>query len=1050
MIVAADLDALLHRLRAAGLRIGVEESLRASYLLGQLHQADHAAWLREALRALLVKSTTQAESFDEVFSAWATELAERERPPDLALPQERIEGLARPPEPRRVPTRPSSRAWLRRHGRRLSALLLALCVVALAGRLLLWPQPHPDLPPDAGSKPQVQDLGPIVLRTPQVVRVLAPSIVVEPAPLPAGLLRGSAALLSGLSLGALLFLGLRRRRYLPPAVPAPTRPGPRQIVPELPKSPGGLRLRLLDLRSQEALVWGIGRFVSEQKTRALDVQKTVAATAAHAGMPRLRFLHARHQREVWLWIDESAARSPQGYGALLRQLAQELVLSLRQGGLPVEEALYWGQPDRLSRLLESGQVESEFAPSEVAERQDAALVVLLTDGRLLVDALASERYRDETQALLRQLAHFPQLAFCDVSRGEFGLATHLAGLELPVLTPEQVAKFLGGVPLDPPLQLPTQISGDVRLWAAACALFPYPLDDEALFWVHDQLGLQVPAAALAQLKELGRPCGERLRFSDSPGRAALLGWLRQISPADDAPPTSLRQRLQPTWLGRCLALWRQRLADEAHRRQAADATAPWLGTPAEQHLRMGQALLDLWDQPESAALALHGLGAGWLRDELSAHLSALGPLELVGHGDLCILPWHEGRLTPLTQGILRELGFGGGRPRPEVKTQRPGRLLLAWLGCAGLVVAGAATLAQGLWQLRHPYGPPQIRQEHAPQDARIEVTPISASEYRVTARSESEQLTGDVPAGSSVVVSWAEEDRDPPDGGEPPRDLGADQASPEDLSTPVDLATPRDLSTPPDLSPPPWSCPYAEYTEPKSGMVFVKVCAGDFLMGSAKNDRDAYDDEKPAYPVHLDTFWMGKYEVSNAQYRKQDTSHRSTFDGADLPVQDVSWTEARAYCRSVGGDLPTEAEWEYAARGPTGRKYPWGKAEPEAGRATFGRAWEGGPQKISENPRGRGPFGTLNQAGNVWEWVTDCYQADRYAKRKAQSDKTVPPSPLVNPVDDRPGCDGRVLRGGSFNFGPWNLRAAGRLRNLPGNRSRDIGFRCVRGSVRQP
>ncbi|HNN96178.1 MAG TPA: hypothetical protein PKI03_28080, partial [Pseudomonadota bacterium] len=391
MIVAADLDALLHRLQAAGLRIGVEESLRASYLLGQLHQTDHAAWLREALRALLVKSSTQAESFDEVFATWALELLERERPSEPEPLPARVADLTRPPEPRRVPPRSSPRIWWRRHRRRLLGLLLALCAVALVGRLLRGRTPPNDLPPDAGSPPQAQDLGLIAPLPPPTLhpplRVLAPSIVVEPAALPAGLLRGSAALLAGLSLGALLFLGLRRRRYLPPAVPAPTRPGPRQIVPELPTSPGGLRLRLLDLRSREALVWGIGRFVSEQKTRALDVQKTVAATAAHAGMPRLRFLHARHQREVWLWIDESAARSAHSYGALLRQLAQELVLSLRQGGLPVEEALYWGQPDRLTRLLESGQAESEFAPSEVAERQDAALVVLLTDGRLLVDAL---------------------------------------------------------------------------------------------------------------------------------------------------------------------------------------------------------------------------------------------------------------------------------------------------------------------------------------------------------------------------------------------------------------------------------------------------------------------------------------------------------------------------------------------------------------------------------------------------------------------------------------------------------------------------------------
>ncbi|PSM30554.1 formylglycine-generating enzyme family protein, partial [Haliangium sp. UPWRP_2] len=202
---------------------------------------------------------------------------------------------------------------------------------------------------------------------------------------------------------------------------------------------------------------------------------------------------------------------------------------------------------------------------------------------------------------------------------------------------------------------------------------------------------------------------------------------------------------------------------------------------------------------------------------------------------------------------------------------------------------------------------------------------------------------------------------------------------------------------------------------------------------------------------HLETFWIGKYEVSNAQYRKRDPSHKITYDGDNLPVQNVSWTEARAYCRGLGGDLSTEAQWEYAARSPTGRKYPWGKAAPTAERAVFNQSPPyPGPEALTAKPRGRGPFGTLNQAGNVWEWVTDCYQDDRYAKRKAQSDKTDPPSPLVNPVDDRPGCDGRVLRGGSFFGEPRFLRAAGRNGYGPGNRIGFLGFRCVRGSVRQP
>lgn len=1081
MIASADLDALFERLRVAGLRVGVAESVRASYLLGQLHESAQVEWLREALRAVLVKSSVQAEAFDEVFASWATELLDRELPHDPVLRTPEVDGTPRPQNPTRPPARPSLRGWLKRHWVKLLGLLLGLCVTGLGVRWL-WPQPISEQP-DAGLPPpqQAQDLGAAPVRPTKLQRVWIPSITVEPRPLPSGIWRGSVALLGGLVLGSALFLGLRRRRYLPPALPAPTRPGPREIVPTAPPSPGGQKLRLLDVRSQEAMVWGIGRFVAEEKTRQLDVPKTVEATAVHAGMPRLCFVSARHQREVWLWVDESAARGPHSLATELPQLHKELVMSLRQGGLPVEEALYWGLPDRLSRLHESGQVESEFAPSEVAERQDAALVVLLTDGRLLADALDSERYHEEAQTLLRQLAHFPRLAFCDVSRGEYGLASRLAKLDIPVLWPEQVAKFLGGVPVEPPLRQSEQLSGDERLWAAACMLWPYAMDDETMYWVHDRLGLQLPGSSLAKVKQLGQPCGERLGFAESPERPALLGWLRQVSVIEEGPLNGLRERLGPTRLGQLLTLWRERLKQEAEQRKEQDGAQPWTNTPAQQQLAMQQALIELWDQPTEVAPKLHALGGGWLRSELSAHLSKLGPLELAGHRELVILPWHEQRLPVLAQGILRELGFGGHRPRPEVKTARPGRLLAAWLGTLGLAVGGVAVLGQGLWQFRHPHGEPHIRQENAPKDAQVEAKKQSETEYLVTAKSGAEQASEKVRAGSEVLVSWTQEDREPEDGGtESPKDMGADLASPPDLSQPEDLAKPEDLRRPkggPDLAKPPrpprdmtvvaaeardlatvptvpalgaaaaWSCPYEERTI--QGMVFVKVCGGDFLMGSADDDRDAYRDEKPTHPVHVDTFWIGKYEVSNQQYRKKEPGHKGWYDKEELPVESVSWKEARAYCRGLGGDLPTEAEWEYAARGPEGRKYPWGSAKPEAGCATFGRGYSEGPEAITANAKGSGPFGCLNQAGNVWEWVTDCFDESRYAQRKAQSDNANPPRPVVNPVDDRSDCDRRVVRGGSFSASPGILRSAVRDRHGPEVRNWYLGFRCVIGSHRQ-
>ena len=342
------------------------------------------------------------------------------------------------------PRRPPLRGWLRRHRLKLLGLLLGLCVTGLGiagcGRSRFPKQSDAGLPP----QPQPpQDLGATPVHPRPLQRVWTPSITTAPQPRPSGIWRGSVALLGGLcsevrcswACVAVAICHLHCPRRRDPARVRSCRKRPQS---------GGLKLRLLDVRSQEAMVWGIGRFVAEERTRQLDVPATVEATAANAGMPRLCFVRARHQREVWLWVDESTARGPQPQATVLPQLHKELVVSLRQGGLPVEEALYWGLPDRLSRLHESGQVESEFAPAKwrsgktqrwwCCSRMGGCLPM-----RSIANGIARKRRR-----CCGSLPTFPQLAFCDVSRGEYGLASRLAKLEIPVLWPEQVAKFLGG------------------------------------------------------------------------------------------------------------------------------------------------------------------------------------------------------------------------------------------------------------------------------------------------------------------------------------------------------------------------------------------------------------------------------------------------------------------------------------------------------------------------------------------------------------------------------------------------------------------------------
>jgi formylglycine-generating enzyme required for sulfatase activity len=239
-------------------------------------------------------------------------------------------------------------------------------------------------------------------------------------------------------------------------------------------------------------------------------------------------------------------------------------------------------------------------------------------------------------------------------------------------------------------------------------------------------------------------------------------------------------------------------------------------------------------------------------------------------------------------------------------------------------------------------------------------------------------------------------------------------------------------------SPQIWGGPKASPTH-SSGIEFVRLCPGTFTMGSRKqNDPMADTDELPAHPVIMDGFEIARSETTRGQYASLIQTKES--GQLNLPITAINWNQARKACRAIESDLPSEAQWEYAAR--AGTQTPWFWGANEAGTDSF--AWfsaNSGNKVQPAKSRAANPWGLYDMSGNVYEWVKDCYANDTYQSRG--------PHPTLVPIEDPFGCDSRVLRGGSFLNGPRDLRSAGRGRGRPGGRDVNVGFRCVRGSGRQ-
>ena len=222
--------------------------------------------------------------------------------------------------------------------------------------------------------------------------------------------------------------------------------------------------------------------------------------------------------------------------------------------------------------------------------------------------------------------------------------------------------------------------------------------------------------------------------------------------------------------------------------------------------------------------------------------------------------------------------------------------------------------------------------------------------------------------------------------------------------------------------------------------IWIWIPPGKFRMGSPDNEADSDQNEHPAHEVtFIEGYFISKYELTEATYAACEIAGVCTNlnqDGNEQPQANISWNEAQTVCSWLGGQLPNEAEWEYAASGPIHRLYPWGSVAADCELAimsngTYGcgqnRTWD-----VGSKPKGASYVGAMDMAGNVWEWVEDCYH-DNYNGAPVNGNAWTDECSGVN----------HMIRGGSFGNGAHYLRSTERYFRAPSTRTSSIGARCL-------
>ncbi len=1080
------LEALLTALQARGVPVGVDERLRLSVVLGRMGEADAEA-LGRAIVAIVVKDPAWRPEVEALVEAWrATHAPRLETPPTPPAPHA-------PPSPMEAvdawePQSPAGRAvevWRERRGG-ARRWWVGLLVVGVGLGVWWWawdrddaaatpqvvspvveppakiePPPKVEPPPDDGTTDP-----PPAEPAPRQILTAVPTLEIHPyePPFPWPPLGVAALSLSALGL-ALAILRLRPRD--PPPLPAAE---PREVS----APPPGARLRpgellRLDPSEQEDLSASLSQRVRGEPSPTLDVERTVHETAAQLGLPCLVFVPRREPLGLWLWVDLSSTHPD------LDALRRELDEALGAAGLPFAHAEFYGVPDAL------WTAEGTISPFDLETRQRGR-VLILSDGLVLGAAARRDLLGERVPPLLAELAAWEDLLWVDPGDE----LARVLGPGHRVVHPSELVQAVSGGRLRAP-----GAGEDLELWRACLALYPEPVPPDAALRLRSHLALRVsPWWVEAATGDLDRRAALRwLEAATAYPRAGLptsaltaLAWWREAvqeseRQAREHPGFVGSEAEARLWLTAALLdLWElptkaiPRLWSLHEGPLRAEVRAAVAGLcdatlPANEGVRLPWRI-DRLDAEHRKMLAQIGFGA-----ELGLRLPgttappgrrALGLGALAGAAAASLaLAWSwEPEIPEIT---LEEAGSRGEEP--------------GWARCEG---GRCAAAGRSVW----------AREEEVPAGAEVtarwsleerdceEALPTGRL-LRCTSAGQRPPAWEGRPTFSGVqllVESGASVGPELLDCAATFLDSGsadvvlisADREDLDRLRAPEDGQSLRVEGALLARLGAEGECRralVAEVSRPASATIFAEAEGGDsFALGTLStlrplrwvtipagegvigDDNSSYDDENPRWKVRFTTdIEMLDTEVTRAQYAAQTPGWRWDGSDPDLPVTGVRWSEAVTFCDAIGGRLPSEVEWEYAARAGTTTAYSFGDSSSRLGDYT----WYSGNAEGSVHPVAQklpNAWGLYDMHGNAWEWVEDVYDANAW-DAKPQDVVVVDPGANVTIVDN---IDARVLRGGSARNVPEFLRSSDRYWNYPRFLSGGIGFRCVSGPRRQP